>query len=231
VGITADETARTQNTRPGAAERFAGAGGLVFVSTLVVQNVIRSSGPSFGAAPGKVVAYFLHHRAGALIPLGLFPLGLVALVMFVAGVWTSTHQDDASRWWANVGALGAAAIVSLFALVNITEIALAAKAHQLATSPAVVQALWAVHAGAFGLDLAAIAVTLVGLSRAAASSHLIPSWIEIAALPAALCLLIAATFTVALATGAAWITVGLVGFLVWILFVATASIRLLRTPQ
>jgi hypothetical protein len=79
------------------------------------------------------------------------------------------NQDD-NRWWASMGALGAASVATLFAIVNISEIVLTSKAEQLASSPAVVQALWTLHAAAFGLDLAAIAVALIGLSRAAGGS-------------------------------------------------------------
>jgi len=102
------------------------------------------------------------------------------------------------------------------------------KAGPLAAVPAVVQALWAVHAAAFGLDLAAIAVALIGLSYAAASVRLIPAWLTIAAWPGAACLLITAVFTVALANGGPWVVVGLAGFVIWLVFVITASVSLLR---
>jgi hypothetical protein len=127
-----------------------------------------------------------------------------------------------------MGTLGAASIAALFAIVNITEIVLTAKAQSLAASPAVVQALWAVHAAAFGLDMAAIAVALLGLTYAAASVRLIPGWLTVAAWPGAACLFIAAMFTVALANGAPWVGVGLIGFIIWLVFLVTASVRLLR---
>jgi hypothetical protein len=101
----------------------------------------------------------------------------------------------------------------------------------LASSPGVVEALWAIHGAAFGLDLAAIAVALIGLSRAAASTALIPAWISAAALPGAGCLLVAAVFTVAITNGGPWLALGLVGFVVWIVFMVAASISLLRKPQ
>ncbi len=84
------------------------------------------------------------------------------------------------------------------------------------------------HAAAFGLDLAAIAVALLGLSHAAASMQLIPGWLTIAAWPGAACLLIAAAFTVALTNGGLWVAAGLAGFVVWLVFVITASVSLLR---
>ncbi len=220
---------RTQARQGAALDRLAGAGGLVFAAILVADNIIRASAPGFDAAPAQVSAYFLDHRAAALVPLGLFPAGL-ALFLFAAGLCARTRQEG-SRWWASVGVLGAATIAALFAIVNITEIVLTAKAAQLASSPAVVQALWTLRAAAFGLDMAAIAVALIGLSRAAAAMRLIPSWLALAAWPGAACLLTAATFTVALADGGPWLAVGLAGFIVWVVFVITASVSLLRGRQ
>jgi len=90
------------------------------------------------------------------------------------------------------------------------------------------------HGAAFGLDMAAIAVALVGLSRAAAEMRLIPSWLALTAWPGAACLLTASVFTVALVNGGPWVAVGTVGFVVWLVFVIIASISLLRsrpTPE
>ena len=220
---------RTQARQAAALDRLAGAGGLVFAAVLVADNIIRVSAPGFDAAPAQVSAYFLDHRAAALVPLGLFPVG-ITFFLFAAGLWARARQEQ-SRWWASVGVLGAATIAALFAIVNITEIVLTAKAAQLASSPAVVQALWTLRAAAFGLDLAAIAVALIGLSRAAAAMRLIPSWLALTAWPAAACLLTAAAFTVALANGGPWLAPALAGFIVWVVFVITASVSLLRGRQ
>ncbi len=230
VGTAIGQQHQARAGNPATYRRLAGIGGLIFAATLIADNLIRASAPGLGAAPAQVTAYFLHHRAAALIPLGLFPAGLLAFFAFVAVVWTTADGEE-SRWWASAGALGAATIAALFALVNITEIVITAKAGQLAASPAVVQALWALHAAAFGLDMGAIAVALIGLSRAAASAHLIPAWVAVAAWPGAACLLIASVFTVALTNGGPWIAVGLVGFVIWLVFVIIASISLLRRRQ
>jgi hypothetical protein len=200
------------------------------VAALVVQNALRAAAPGFDAAPRRVTAYFLHHRAAALVPLGMFPIEMLALFAFVAGVWASANRSD-TRWWATLGGLGAASIASLFALLNVIEIVLTAKAGSLASSPGVVEALWAIHAAAFALDMAAIAVALIGLSRAAAASALIPAWISAAALPGAGCLLVAAVFAVAITNGGAWFGLGLVGFVVWLVFMVAASISLLRKAE
>ena len=206
--------------------RWAGIGGLVFVMTLIIQNFLRASSPALGASPSQVSDYFEHHRVAVLIPLGLFPLGMVAIFFFVSGIWIRAH-DSGRVWWASVGGLAVALIAALFAIVNITEIVLAAKAHELASSPEVVRALWAFHAATFALDLGAIALALLALSQAALASGLIKNWIAVVALPGAACLFTAAIYSVAIATGGSW-KFALVGFIIWGVFVVFCSISLLR---
>jgi hypothetical protein len=58
--------------------------------------------------------------------------------------------------------------------------------------------------------------------------RLIPRWLTTVAWPGAACLLTAAVFTVSLANGGPWIALGVAGFIVWLVFVVTASISLLR---
>jgi hypothetical protein len=222
-----DSHRRTATTPHLSAGRVGGLGGLAFVAMLIVQNALRAKAPAFNASPEQVTAYFIGHRAAVLVPLGLFPIEMLALFAFIGALWSRTR--DETPWLANVGALGATAIASLFSIVNIVEVVLAAKAQQLAGTPGVVQALWTSRAAAFGLDQAAIAVTLVGLSLAAAASELIPGWVRVLAVPGAALLLIASTFTVSLANGGPWLPVALVGFVVWAIFVVAASASLLRS--
>jgi hypothetical protein len=218
---------RTQPQAPAASGRMAGAAGLIFAATLVADNLIRASAPGQGASPAQVTAYFADHRVAALVPLGLFAAAAPAFFAFVAAFWARATAEH-TRWWAGTGALGAAFIAAMFGVLTITEIVLTAKAGSLAASPAVTQALWAVHGAAFGLDMAAIAVALLGLSRAAAAMRLIPSWLALAAWPAAAVLLTASVFTVALVNGGPWVAVGTAGFVVWLVFVVIASISLVR---
>ena len=227
IQTTIGQQRRTQPQEPAVSGRLAGAAGLIFAATLVADNLIRASAPGQGASPAQVTDYFLHHRAAALVPLGLNTFGITVLV-FVAALWAMAKTEH-TRWWAGVGALGTAFIAAMFGVVTVTEIVLTAKAGSLAASPAVVQALWAMHGAAFGLDMAAIAVALVGLSRAAAAMRLIPSWLALAAWPGAACLFTASVFTVALVNGGPWVAVGTVGFVVWLAFVIIASISLLRS--
>jgi hypothetical protein len=218
----------TPITRAWSLGRVSGAGGLLFVLMLIVDNVIRAGAPDFGASGTALTAYIQDHGFAWMLPVALFPFGMVGLFAFVTGISSLAREDERSRWWAQAGALGVAAIAALFAVVNLIEAAMVATVHQVAPSPDIVTALWAVDGSAFGLNLAAIGVALLALSRAARASGLIPRWLAGLAVPGAACLFVASVFAIGIAEGAAWLFVGLVGFLVWALFVLVSGVSLVR---
>jgi len=214
--------------RPDAAIiRAAAVGAFVFVLLLVAQNLIRANEPSFDATTSSVTAYFLGHRAAVMVPLYLFPFGMVSLLVFVAGLRALASRRE-EAFWIDLGTLAVLVIAALFAVVNIAEIAIAVVVRN-APSPQAVTALWALHAGSFGLNLGAIAVALVALSRSARHLGLVPGWFTRLALLGALLLFAAAVSTVSLAEGGPMLYVGLVGFLVWALFLVLCGIGLLRS--
>ncbi len=209
---------------------LAGLGGLVFVALLIIQNAIRSAEPGFAARPQDLITYFADHRTAAVVPLGLYPLGMVGLLAFAAGIRKHLAGGE-QRFWADVGTFAVIVVAALFAVVNVTEITITARGTALAHSPAAVQVLWGLHGGAVGLNLVAIASALLGLSRAAAAQGLLPRWFEPIPLIGAACLFVAAVFTVAIVDGGAWLYLGFVGFIVWGVFLVLAGIALIRRRQ
>lgn len=206
-----------------------GVAALVFAGLLVAQNLIRSAAPGFDATPHAVTAYALDHPVAQAVPLVLFPIGMAAVLTFAAGM---RHLADIgrARFWGLLGGTAVVAIAGLFGVLNVLEIALSVDAQNLAAAPAVVGALWAVHAAAFGLNLAAIAIALVGLSRVALAHHLIPQAFGVVTLAGAACLFAASLTTLALVQGAPTLYLGFVGFIVWGLFLVITGIRLLISP-
>jgi hypothetical protein len=204
---------------------LAGAGGLVFVVLLVVQNAIRSSEPAFAASPHDVATYFADHRVAAVLPLALYPLGMIGLLCFAAGI-RNRVRGSVDRWWVDVGTFAVVIVATLFALVNVSEIAITTRADALVHEPSAVGIVWALHGGAFGLNLVAIALALVGLSRAALAQRLLPDWYGPVALAGAACLFVAAMFTVSIVDGGAWLYLGFAGFLVWGAFLVLTGLAL-----
>src|SRR2546423_1585212 len=184
-------------------DRLAAGAGAFFVISVIVQNVLRSSEPHGDASPDKVVAYFATHRAAALISLGLFPLGMVALFFFVSGVTSNRDADATAAWWSRVGLLGTVVIAALFALVNTSDIVLAAKSRDLTAAPDVVRAVWAIHGAAFSLNMAAIGAALLGLSRAALAAGVLPRWLDVPSVVGSACLPVSGCFAAATVNGGA----------------------------
>lgn len=204
-----------------------GAGGLVFIATVIVQNVLRASAPGDGASAAHVIHYYATSRASTMVLAALFPIGAAGLAAFL-GTLGSRLSVPAGRAPAMAGMLGAAGIFAAYSMLVATDIGLAGYVHRGASDPGVVSALWVTHNAVFGVLLVAIAVALAGLSAAAAAAGFLASrWKHVGAL-GALALAIAGAAAPTLVDGRRIIALGLVGFLTWLGFVATCSITLVR---
>ncbi len=211
------------------AGRAAAAGGVAFVVLLVVQNALRASEPAADAAPAKVAQYFADERTRAIVAMGIFPLGLLALAAFVAGVWThSEASPGAGRWWARVGVIGTALLAALFATVNVVDLAIVAQPRGVALTLPFVRILWTLHAAAFTLNFAAIAVALLGLGHAAVAAATTPRWIAWTSTLGAVLLVVPAMLALAVIDGGPWTAFALAGFLLWVVFVVVASAGMWR---
>lgn len=206
-----------------------GVGGLVFVVTVVVQNLVRAAAPSADAHVSRVVHYYATHRGSTLLLAALFPIGAVALAAFV-GALGSKLTGQAIRGPGLAGIIGAVGIFATFTMVEATDVALAGYVHRGSANAGVVSALWVTHNAVFEALLVSIAVALAGLSAAASRTGLlVPAW-KVAGSLGALALAICAGFSPALLDGSPILALGLAGFLVWVVFVATAAVSLLRHP-
>ncbi|HEU5388003.1 MAG TPA: hypothetical protein VFV73_19075 [Streptosporangiaceae bacterium] len=211
------------------ARLIGGIGGLVFVVTVIAQNLIRAAAPSAGAGTSSVVRYYATHRASTLLLAALFPIGAAALAVF-AGALGSRLTGRATRGPALAGIMGITGIFATFTMVEATDVALAGYVHRGHADAAIVSALWITHNAVFGVLLVSIAVALAGLSAAASAAGLLaPAWKAVGGL-GALALAICAGASPALLDGSPILMLGLAGFLVWVVFVAAAAVALLRHP-
>jgi hypothetical protein len=226
---TATATSHVETSTP-EASRIAGIGGLAFVVIVLGQNVVRGAvAPRADAAPAALIAAYADHRMTSRGLVGAFAISGVALALFVGGAWTRIAKDRANAW-AQVFLLGAAGIFALFATMMGVEIALLVATDAPTPSPAVVETLWTLHNGIFGVLQLAIAVGVLGLSLGAVDrglAHRAFRWIG----PAAATLLVVGVVAAPdVAAGGAAPAMGLagVGFLGWLAVMANTSLSLLR---
>lgn len=205
-----------------------GIGGLAFVATVIAQNVIRgASAPAFNADAPTVTQFYATHGTSTAVLSALFPLGAVGLALFI-GALGSRLAATPFRAPALAGFLGVAGIVATYAMTVATDVALGGYVGRGAADPGVVGALWVTHNAVFGVLLVSIAVALAGLSVAASAAGLVAGAWKAAGTLGAVALLVVGAATPALLDGSGILALGLAGFLVWVVFVVTAAVALLR---
>lgn len=207
--------------------RLAGLGGIGFVIIVIVQNVIRGSAPSADADSVDIIRYFVEERSTLRIVTVLFAVNVPCLVLFASGVHRRIVNEGRPNGWATTGIIGTAMLASLFSVVVLTEVVGAALGTKLTDDTATL--LWTINSAAFGLNMAAIAVALLGLGIGAGEAGLVPKWFRIAAPLAAICGIISAANAVTIAEGTeAAAAPGLIVFVVWLAFLLTAGFGLIK---
>lgn len=209
---------------------LAGAGGLVFVVLVVVQNVLRAVlGPAAGASPAEVAELTHAHAWSVHLLVVTYLLAFPALLAFAVGLsaWC-TRATERATVWAGMGQASTIVVAVLFGLVNILQVTMVAARDRLDAAADLAPLLWTLHNAVFTINLVAVGVALLGLGRAAAIAGLVPRWLGPASAIGAALLIASALPAVAVTRGSAWLGVGLVGFVVWLIFLAVAGWALLR---
>lgn len=217
-------------TRPRAlvpAGLVGGIGGLIFVASVIIQNALRAGFPANNATAENVTAYYADHRSITIVLAALFPLGALGLATFI-GALTSHVAHGEGRAPAIAGLLGATGIVATYTMLVATDVALGGYIHRAASETSIVEGMWVLHSAVFAVLLASIGIALAGLSTASAANQLVPNWWKAAGLIGGLALLGASAGAPSIVDAGPAVFVGLLGFLVWVAFVASASIALLR---
>jgi hypothetical protein len=204
-----------------------GIGGLIFVASVVVQNALRAGFPANDATARDVTAYYAGHRGVTVVLAALFPLGAIGLATFLGALGSRVAHGE-GRAPALAGLFGAAGVLATFTMLVATDVALAGYVHRGASEASVVEGMWVLHSAVFAVLLASIGIALAGLSAASAVSGLLPDWWKAAGLIGGLLLLGACASAPSMVDAGPGLFVGLIGFLVWLVFVTWTSIVLLR---
>jgi hypothetical protein len=210
--------------------RYGGIGGLVFASSVIAQNVLRSGFPAGDAAAGDVLDFYADHRSITLVLAALFPLGAVGLAAFVGALIARVAHGEA-RMPAFAGLVGTAGILGNFTMLLATDLTISGYVHRGAADTSVVEGLWVLHNAVFGVLLASIGIALAGFAMAGVKSGLLSGRWKTAGLVGGTLLVAAAATTPAIIDAGPTALLGLVGFVVWVVFVIRSSIALLRTSD
>ena len=234
-GRTEATTAQPTRRRPSGdiSARVAGVGAITFAAAVILQNLIRgASAPGNGATGTEVLTHYADHRAIPFVLASTYVLSGVGLAVFLGGAMRRLLAGS-SRGWALTGLVGATCVMALFALVVGAEQALTLVAQQNRPDIGAIEALWALHNSVFTVLDFSIAVALLGLSRAGVADGMTPRVFARLAPVGAGLLLVGTLAGPALVVGDAMVLFGVtvLGFLVWLSFVISTGIRLVRSTE
>ena len=156
-------TVEQEATRPEArapARIVGGVGGLVFVASVVAQNLIRAGAmPANDARVGRIIDFYAGHRGSTFALAALFAVGAAGIAAF-AGALVARLTDSSVRGAALAGAIGVAGVFAVYSTMLATDLALSGYVNRGAPGHGVVSAMWTLHNAVFGVLLVAIGVAL-----------------------------------------------------------------------
>jgi hypothetical protein len=212
---------------------LAGIGGIVFLVLVVLQNLLKAATNPSNSATAAQILRFAGDRAWTVHLLVVtYVIGFPALFLFVGGLTRRCSQiAPSSEIWGRLGRSSVVVIAVLFGLINVLQVVLVAARGELSGSPALVSTLWTMHNAVFTFNLLAVGGALLGLGRAATLARLAPAWTWPFSIVGAILLAAAAAPAVAEVHGSKILVLGLVGFLCWLLLVASSSVGLFRDAR
>ena len=214
--------------------RLAGAGAITFAVMVLAQNIIRgASAPANGASTADVLTHYADHRTLTFVLIATYVVSAAGLFVFLGGAMRRL-VGSARRGWAFTGLFGATTILALFTVVVAAEQALSGVATR--GQPNVggaVEALWALHNSVFSVLDLSIAAALLGLSRAGIAAGITPKVFRRLAPVGAAMLVVGTLAGPAIAIGDAMPLFGVagLGFLVWLTFLFTTGVRMIRSSE
>lgn len=211
------------------ATRWAGLAGLGFAVSVVLENVFIGAagirnGP--GTPAERVLESVTQYGDAYGVLFAWVALTVVLLAVFVAGAYARLRE--AAPVLATVGLVGGVLLSALFPLSNAPMVALVVAAKGLAGNLILVELLQAMHLAIFAFAGIALGVALFGYSLASVSAGLAPGWFRIVGPVAALVMIGGSAPIKAVAEGVPATLVSLLGFLVWLAFVAILGFRMWR---
>ena len=205
--------------------RLAGFAAFGFAAIVLGLNaVLESTTPPAGdATAAEVAGYFTENsnlvRTGVLLAV----LAWVCIAVFAAGALAR----QSGQAWSMVGVIGVVMQTVLFAAVSATRLALTFGAPADATT----SLLWHLHNTLFMTNSVGLVLTLTGFSLGGLRSATLRPWHGAVGLTSAALLLAGTVLGVYTADGggpAGLTVIGLVGWLLWVFWLATFGVVLVR---
>lgn len=212
-----------------AGSRLGGFAGLAFALSVVFQNGVLLLGAPTPSAPlADVEAFYTERAAFVTAAVALVAVNLVLLLVFVASVRQRFAAVDGAKVWGDVALASVVLVGGLFSVATLLQAVLVATMPTLAADPATLRLAWDLHSAAFAVVGSALGALVGALALGARSVPIVPRWGTYVGLGAAAFCIAGSAGAVGTIQGGPALWLMMVGFVGWIAFLATASIRMIR---
>lgn len=210
--------------------KVAGTGAIGFALVILVGNVFLASAgmPTPGAGAGEAYVFFEKPRPVIGLTSMFIPVAWVLSTVFAAGAVSVLWRSDRDRGeaWSLVGFAGVVMQNAVFLGVIAIRLALASAS---ATDEAVVEVLWLLQDALIALNGAFLAAALVGFSISGLRAGLLRRWHCWVGLLSAGLLFCGASIAPYVLEHGGWAgLIGLAGWLLWVCWLISYGVALLR---
>ncbi|HEX8918876.1 MAG TPA: DUF4386 family protein [Chloroflexota bacterium] len=207
--------------------RIGAVAGILFVVLLVVSQFVAAS-PGPKDSTSTIVTFYIHNKTAALWSAYAGMGAAVALLLFVAAVYSVLRRSEDQPSVVSIVALGAGiALMPIILVSSSFSVALAWNGAQLG-DPAVARALFDLSNATLIFSDLVIAIFLAAASLAILGTRILPRWLAWLGLLAA-ALLLAGTASLFNPGGSFGGAPGLLLYLIWVS--ATSVLLLRKAPQ
>jgi hypothetical protein len=207
--------------------RLAGIGAVGFAAIVAGTNLLVGDLPRPGIPLAEIAAWYAANGGRVGITTAAYAVNIVLLMLFASNVRELVRDSDAARPWTTMGVIGLTALAVSFGAVTAAQVALVELAGAGAT-PAFA-AIWALHSAAFSVNVAVLAIAILGLSIGLYAGGLTPAWQRALGVTGAVLLVLGGMGGLGAGAESLLGLPGLGGFLIWLVWLTTTGVRLLRT--
>jgi hypothetical protein len=214
------------------ASRWAGLAGAAFGISVAAQNIWSGATgirPSLDAPAERILERLVTNADAYTLLFAWVGVNIPLLIAFLGGAYARLRASAPEL--SAIGLVGGLLVSVFFPISTASLVAMAIQGPRLSNSLTLVDLLWDMHMAAFAFASLSLGMAIIGLSLAAVAARLVPSWFRVVGPAGGLVMIASAIPIKAVAEGVPATMIGLLGFLVWIVFLVVLGTRMWREKQ
>lgn len=211
--------------------RIVGVVAIAYAASMIAQNAVFAvtGAPDYSDPISVILTYHAKNQGALAVSSGLEAMNMILLLWFVTALHGLVQRRGGAGADGSRLAIAAGATLSaLSALTIATHIAVVLAAKGLSEPTPAFELMWQLHAAAFALALPALGATFIGTALATHASGLTRPWQRALGVVGGSLPILAGVGNLAIADGSPLVFVGVLGLVMWLVWLVVTGLRLIR---